>query len=242
MYVTSNRFLSSALKTAINPVALSRALLATGACAGVMFAAPVAHSTVLLTFGQTTGGDTVTATRVGTSTTLTTDTTVDIDEINAIVVTPISATFSLTATSTGPATMVGSDIEQHYSGTFSITSGLTNYLSGTFSDTIFGSGGALTITVSNVTPGESETFSSNVIAPGLISAFNRSAALSFTDVTPSAGIFLGTLRSFRADVSGDFSAAAVPEASTWAMMLLGFSGLGYAAYRRAKTDHASLFG
>jgi hypothetical protein len=26
----------------------------------------------------------------------------------------------------------------------------------------------------------------------------------------------------------------VPELSTWAMMLLGFAGLGYAGYRRAK--------
>jgi hypothetical protein len=30
------------------------------------------------------------------------------------------------------------------------------------------------------------------------------------------------------------AAAAVPEASTWAMLLLGFSGLGYAAVRRRK--------
>jgi hypothetical protein len=27
--------------------------------------------------------------------------------------------------------------------------------------------------------------------------------------------------------------SAVPEASTWAMMLLGFAGLGYAAFRRS---------
>jgi hypothetical protein len=28
--------------------------------------------------------------------------------------------------------------------------------------------------------------------------------------------------------------APVPESSTWAMMLLGFAGLGFAGYRRAK--------
>jgi hypothetical protein len=39
---------------------------------------PAAHATVLLTFGQTTTGDTVTASRVGTSTTITSNTTVDI--------------------------------------------------------------------------------------------------------------------------------------------------------------------
>ena len=31
-------------------------------------------------------------------------------------------------------------------------------------------------------------------------------------------------------------ASAVPEASTWAMMLIGFTGLGYAAYRKTKTE------
>ena len=34
---------------------------------------------------------------------------------------------------------------------------------------------------------------------------------------------------------GDFAVGgAVPEPSTWAMMLLGFAGLGYAGYRRAR--------
>ena len=30
--------------------------------------------------------------------------------------------------------------------------------------------------------------------------------------------------------------SAVPEPSTWAMMLIGFAGLGYAAYRKTKTE------
>ncbi len=34
----------------------------------------------------------------------------------------------------------------------------------------------------------------------------------------------------------------VPEASTWAMMLLGFAGLCLADYRRAKTGHANFRG
>jgi hypothetical protein len=34
--------------------------------------------------------------------------------------------------------------------------------------------------------------------------------------------------------TGDFSTAAVPEPSTWAMMLLGFAGLGFAGYRRTR--------
>jgi PEP-CTERM motif len=33
-------------------------------------------------------------------------------------------------------------------------------------------------------------------------------------------------------VSGTFNVAAVPEPSTWAMMILGFAGVGFMAYRR----------
>ena len=33
---------------------------------------------------------------------------------------------------------------------------------------------------------------------------------------------------------------AVPEPSTWAMMLIGFAGLGFAGYRRARAGHATL--
>jgi hypothetical protein len=33
---------------------------------------------------------------------------------------------------------------------------------------------------------------------------------------------------------------AVPEPSTWAMMLIGFAGLGFAGYRRTKRNRASL--
>jgi hypothetical protein len=200
---------------------------------------PAADAAVLLIFGQTGLGDTVTGTRAGTSTTITSDTQVQIDEIDATVVTPTLATFTLSATNSGPATSSGGEITQHYNGTFTITSGATNFLSGTFSDAVFGSGGALTLSTSNPSPTQSVSFTSNVIAPDLISAFNRAASLSFTDVTPSAAVVLGTLRGFSSDVSGDFSST-VPEPSTWAMMLLGFVGLGYAGYRRAKTPRAAL--
>jgi hypothetical protein len=36
---------------------------------------------------------------------------------------------------------------------------------------------------------------------------------------------------------GTFTATLVPEASTWVMMLLGFAGLGFAGYHRAKSGH-----
>jgi len=37
---------------------------------------------------------------------------------------------------------------------------------------------------------------------------------------------------------GDLAVAAVPEASTWAMMLAGFAGVGFMAYRRRRTAAA----
>jgi hypothetical protein len=67
---------------------------------------PAADASVLLIFGQTGPGDTVTGTETGGSTTITSSTSVDIDEIDAAdVTTPISATFTLTATNSTPATM-----------------------------------------------------------------------------------------------------------------------------------------
>ena len=39
---------------------------------------------------------------------------------------------------------------------------------------------------------------------------------------------------------GAAAPAAVPEPSTWAMTLLGFAGLGFAGYRRARAGHATL--
>jgi hypothetical protein len=43
---------------------------------------------------------------------------------------------------------------------------------------------------------------------------------------------------FLAGLTGtDFAAtAAVPEPSTWAMMILGFAGVGFMAYRRSRKD------
>jgi hypothetical protein len=198
---------------------------------------PAADASVLEIFGQTGTGDTVTGTRTGSSTTITSDTQVEITEIDADVVTPILATFTLNATNSGPATLSGGEILQRYAGSFTITNGATNYLSGTFSDAVFGAGGALTLSASNPSPTQSVTFTSNVIAPNLISAFNRALSLSFTDVSPNAAIVAGTLRSFNSDVSGSFSSA-VPEPSTWAMMLLGFAGLGYVGFRKARARSA----
>jgi hypothetical protein len=44
------------------------------------------------------------------------------------------------------------------------------------------------------------------------------------------GNFTGTMTPITLEV------AAVPETSTWAMMILGFAGIGFMAYRRSRKD------
>jgi hypothetical protein len=59
------------------------------------------------------------------------------------------------------------------------------------------------------------------------------AAFRFATGNPTAlgawSSFFDENAAFNADFSGD-----VPEPSTWPMVLLGFAGLGFAGYRRAR--------
>ena len=50
----------------------------------------------------------------------------------------------------------------------------------------------------------------------------------------------GSARGFGFNFNVDPPGGTVPEPSTWAMMLLGFAGLGYAAFRRARTTGRAL--
>ncbi len=72
-----------------------------------------------------------------------------------------------------------------------------------------------------MTPGQSETFGGTVsllAGDTLTFAVNNDGKYNF-DLTG----LTATIRS------------SIPEPSTWAMMLLGFAGLGFAGYRRAKS-------
>jgi hypothetical protein len=211
-------------------------LSAVGALSAAL-AAPVANATVLAVIGQVGTGDQVSATVLGGVTTISSSALVDITAIDAPLPVPIIATLDLTATSSGAAATFGGNIVQNYTGSFSITGGGNNYLSGTFTDSVFGGGSSLVLTASNTVAGETVTFTSSVI-PVIDLASNRGVSFSFTDVTPIASTVgtgaLRTLAPFAADISGDFSAAVVPEPATWAMLGLGFAGMGLLGLTRRR--------
>ena len=72
-------------------------------------------------------------------------------------------------------------------------------------------------------------------------SFNLSAATALTAASLEANTYLGQQIFFASDVvntlgftgnAGATMAGAVPEPSTWAMMILGFAGVGFMAYQR----------
>jgi hypothetical protein len=133
------------------------------------------------------------------------------------------AYFNLSASSVTNAELYQGNIVQDFSGTFSITSfagGGTNYLSGSFNDAVFGAGAALGLTSSGTAV---PTFSSAVI-----SALDdlRGISLSFSNVTPPAYIANEqTLGGFTSNVSGNFSAANLPEPSSLILFGIGSMAL-----------------
>ena len=81
--------------------------------------------------------------------------------------------------------------------------------------------------------------------PGPDEDFGRLGIVSIDGETlKSVEVFTAAGESFKEFKQVQFSAASippsVPEPSTWAMMLLGFVGLGYAGYRRTTTTRAAL--
>ena len=187
-----------------------------------------ARADVILTFGQTSPGNTITATAngAGTATTITAnDVPVDVTQILGGA--PTTALFDLSITSTDAAQPLGGGGFQHYAGTFSILDGATNLLSGTFSDILLGSGTSGVLAAG--APPDTITFTSDVIS---VLDLPRSIALSFANLSPAFAIDGDTVGSFTSSVAGTFGANAIPEPGTLGLLGVSLFGLGMLRQRR----------
>jgi hypothetical protein len=187
-----------------------------------------ASATLVLNFGQISGSNTIVATTnlADTQTTISgTDVVINVTQDLGGFLGP--AILNLSATSVDPAVAIGSSVLQHYAGSWQITSGPggtgTNYLSGTFTDALFGTGPSLTLSVG--APPDTITTSSDQI-PSIDLGLPEAISLSFTNVLPPVSITGTTLAAFSSGIAGNFSATPVGEPGAFALLGVGLLGLG----------------
>lgn len=191
-----------------------------------------ASADVILTFGQSGNGDTITATDDGTTTDITgTDVPITVTEILAGVSTPFAALLNLDATSTGPASVGPLGVIEPFSGTFEITSALCgagNCLSGIFTGATFGFLNGASLTMAGAQPPGALSFTSDVITE---LSLPRGMSFSFANVNPPVHVDGTTIGAFNSSVSGTFSAT-VPEPAS--VLLFGIALAALAFVRRKK--------
>jgi hypothetical protein len=223
----------------MNICKLSHGAIVALCAVGAMGLAAGAQASVVLTFGQSGGASPVTGTQIGASTTITaTDAPVSVTQIDAAETPPLNAYLDLNLTSTSGASPISGNLEQHFSGSFSITAGAgdtgINYLSGSVIDMAFGFGTEFNLSATTP-PAGAVIFTSDVI-PSNDLGLDRGAGFSFADVSPALNIVDGTFASFTGSVSGTFSAggppAATPEPASLALLGAGLFGIGMLHRRR----------
>lgn len=157
----------------------------------------------------------------------------------------ISGTFSGTGSGGSPPTFTetftgsGNDVTfgpftGTESGTVNITPPTFTLSNGTFDWTF--AAGELTGTFSGKGDTITRTASVNLVItggllPGDTGQATGTATFDSTNETIT-GSYAGTISAPRNEQPGFGPVSAVPEPSTWAMMILGFAGLGFTAYRR----------
>jgi hypothetical protein len=147
----------------------------------------------------------------------------------------LTALLSLSAVSTSSASNVstpfGNAIAQGYAGSFAITNGTKNYLSGTFTGVLLAIGPAVLL-ISGGSDGVLTANSSQIPSSHLL---NPSVSLSLTNVSSPVSIVGSSISSFTAAAQASFSATpqAAPEPSSMVIAGLGAVGLiGYGVRRR----------
>jgi hypothetical protein len=142
----------------------------------------------------------------------------------------------------GPfGTISGAAEGNHYVATGSV--GLDATLSQTFSDT---AGRKYEITGWVASDGGSPSNYSVRIDGMTFASANPAAEIGWTEVsttfigTGSDSLNIASRNDGNFNYFDSFSVNAIPEPSTWAMLLLGFAGLGFAGYRRAGAERPAL--
>lgn len=154
-------------------------------------------------------------------------------------------TFSGTVADGNPATVTGpSEYQQDgLNGSFSFLSKTgfmidsvnyaagTNLLSATFSDAAINSTGTCGSVSNSTLLGHSIVYTSSVLD---VDAFTgKDVSFTLTSARPAITATAGhSLSNFSASSTGSFAGATVPEPSSWALMLLGFGGIGAIVRRR----------
>ena len=116
--------------------------------------------------------------------------------------------------------------------------GPTNFGSGEPEDATTGSGDAVAVLNLLFDPNNFVI----AVPQGYVSGGKLSSSATFDDTNfVSLGVTPGFYTWTWGNGANTFTldAVATPEPSTWAMMLLGFAGLAFAGYRRAKASHAT---
>lgn len=130
-------------------------------------------------------------------------------------------------------------------GGITLTKGVTNLLTDTFTGALFSaSGSAATLADSDFTGTVAFTSDLATFDPTL----DQNFTVGVTSATPPLSFYpSGYLRSFKGVSQGEFAATVtgtsggggVPEPATWALMLIGFVGVGVATRGRARRANAA---